>query len=144
MAKKRFNTAVAILLSGCVVYWLFFLLNIATGLFNEFFGYHVSRDLSFIICTVCGFLFMILLCISSRDYIKQNKLMLAVFPADIIRLFVYANCWNWFDRADEASQTGMKAVIIVTFAIWLVFVINFIYRIFKNSIEPRKEIQVVV
>ncbi len=144
MAKKRFNIAVAILLSGCVVYWLLFLLNIATGLFNEFFGYHISRDLSFIICTVFGFLFMILLCISSRDYIKQNKLMFAVFPADIIRLFVYANCWNWFDRTDEASQTGLKAVIIVTFAIWLVFVINFIYRIFKNNIEPRKEIQVVV
>ncbi len=144
MIKKRLNVVFAFLLFVCVVYWLLFLLNIATGLFNDFFGYHVSRDLSFIICTVSGFLFMIVLCILSRDYIKQNKLMLAVFPADIIRLFVYANCWNWFDRTTEASQTGLNAVIIISFAIWLVFVINFIYRIFRNNIEPKKEMQIAV
>ena len=134
MAKKRFNIIVAALLSGCILYWVFFLINIATGIFASFFEYHVTLTLSFSITTSFGFLYLILLCITSKDYIKQHPLMLMVFPADIIRLIVYISSWNWFSRTTQASIIGQKIVIIVVFIIWLATLINFIYHIFKNNI----------
>lgn len=134
MVKKRFNIIVATLLSVCVLYWVLFLLNIATGIFASFFEYHVTLTLSFSITTSFGFLYLILLCITSKDYIKQHPLMLMVFPADIIRLVVYTSSWNWFSRTTEESIIGQKIVIIVVFIIWLATLINFIYRIFKNNI----------
>lgn len=137
MAKKRFNITVATLLSGCILYWVFFLINIATGIFASFFEYHITLTLSFSITTSFCFLYLILLCITSKDYIKQHPFMLMVFPADIIRLIVYISSWNWFSRTTQASIIGQKIVIIVVFIIWLVTLINFIYHIFKNNIRRK-------
>lgn len=143
MAKKRFNIILASLLSALVFFWLFYLLT-SLGLITTEFNYHITMTLSFSILGAIGFLFMVLLCITSKDCVKKHPMMLSVFFADVLRVVVYMRSWEWFDRSTDAGYIAQKIVLICAFIIWLACMVNFIYRIFKNNIDQKKETQVAI
>ncbi len=143
MAKKRFNIILASLLSALVFFWLFYLLT-SLGLITTEFNYHITMTLSFSILGAIGFLFMVLLCITSKDCVKKHPLMLSVFLADALRVVVYMLSGEWFDRSTDAGYIAHKIVLIGAFIIWLACMVNFIYRIFRNNIGQKNETQVAI
>ena len=138
MLKKNVNCIFTALLVIAVLFCTFFFVT-DTGLIEtSFLSYHVTRTFVMAAAEILLTVSLVVMCIRSKETVKQKPYLLAVFPAEIVRLIVVTSVWNWFDRGTADGMMKFRLVMSAAFVICLACIIVFLYTVLKKTNKQKE------
>lgn len=137
MKEKNLNKIFSSLLIIASLFCAFFFVTDLGLIETSFLSYHVTRTIAIAVTEAFVVVSLISMTVISKELVKTKLYILAVFPAEILRIIVMTSAWSWFDRGTDNGVLMFRLVMGGVFAIWLVCIAIFIYIVLKNN-EKKK------